>query len=135
MVDEDARQLAADGFGDEGGCDGAVDAAGKGENDFAVTDGFLDVGNGCLGVVGHGPGAGAAADFEEEVMDHFFAVFRVEYFRMVLHGIEFLFCVLHGSDGAVGRMGDDFKAFRDGCNVVLMAHPDDFLFLQAFEER
>ena len=32
-------------------------------------------------------------------------------------------------------MSYDFKAFRDGSDVVLMAHPDDFFFLQALEQR
>ena len=135
MVDEDTGQLAADGFGDEGCCDRAVDTAGKGQDDFAVADGFFDIGNSRLGIVGHGPRTGTAADFKEEVMEHFLAVFRMEHFRMVLHGIELLSRVLHGSDRAVGRVGYDFKAFRDGSDVVLMAHPDDFFFLQAFEQR
>ena len=133
MVDEDAGQLTADGFRDEGCCDRAVDTAGKGQYDFAVADGFFNRGNGRLGVVGHGPRAGAAADFEEEVTDHFFAVFRMEYFRMILHGVEFFSRILHGCDGAVCRMGYDFKAFGNGSDVVLMTHPDDFFFLQAFE--
>ena len=32
-------------------------------------------------------------------------------------------------------MSYDFKAFRDGSDVVLMAHPNDFFFLQALEQR
>ena len=68
-------------------------------------------------------------------MEHFLAVFRMEHFRVILHGIEFLFRVLHGSDRAIGRMSYDFKAFRDGSDVVLMAHPDDFFFLQALKQR
>ena len=51
-------------------------------------------------------------------MEHFLAVFRMEHFRMVLHGIEFFRRILHGCDRAVCRMGYDFKAFGNGSDVV-----------------
>ena len=135
VVDEDTGQLAAYGLRNKGRRNRAVYAARQSQYDLAVADGLLDRFDSHLGIVGHRPGTGAAADFKEEIMKHFLAVFRMEHFRMVLHSIKLFRRILHSRYGAVIRIGDDFKAFGNVRYIVRMAHPYDFLFLQAFKQR
>ena len=67
MVDEDAGELVADGFVNEDGGDGGIDASGEAADDAAAADlgaDALDLG---VAEAGHGPVAGAARDVVGEV--------------------------------------------------------------------
>jgi len=57
VVDEDAGELVADGFVEEGGDDGGIDPAGEATDDAFVADGFFDFLGGFVGEVGHFPEA------------------------------------------------------------------------------
>ena len=53
---------------------------------------------------------------------------------MELDAVEFLFLILHGSNGAFFRGGNDGKAFRGLFRIVLMAHPAHIVLFQTGEE-
>ena len=135
MVNENAGELAANGFGNELRCNGAVYTAGESEQHFSVANLGADVFDGFLGVICHGPVGVAVANFHEEIFEHGGAVVGVVDFRMILHGVELLFHVYHGCDRAICGMSDGGEAFRHFCHIVNMAHPDDALRWQIFEKR
>ena len=98
VVNENAGELAANGFGNELRCNGAVYTAGEGEQHFSVANLGADVFDGFLGVICHGPVGVTVANFHEEIFEHGGAVVGVVDFRMILHGVELLFHVCHGCD-------------------------------------
>ncbi len=55
---------------------------------------------------------------------HLHALFRMGHFRMELGRVKFPVRVFHGSHRTDRCMGRNGKAFRDGRDIIGMAHPD-----------
>ena len=102
VVDEDAGQLVADGFVDERGGDGGVDAAGERADDAPGPDFRADAGDGVGDEVAGVPIAATAADLVEEVIQDGGAVLGVDDF-----GVE-----LDADDAAVVADGGDRRRRR-----------------------
>ena len=134
VVDEDAGELVADGLCDERGGNGAVHAAGQGQQDLAAADLLADGGDGGAHIVAHVPGAGAAADAVEEVADHILAVLGVVDLRVELHTVEATGLVSDGAGGAMLRDGTGAEALGQAGDEVAVAHPGDALLGQALEQ-
>src|SRR6185312_4737598 len=77
VVNENADELVADGFVEEGRDHGGIDAAGQAADDFAEADLLADRSDGVLGEVPHRPVSAAAADFVDEVLEDLLAARRV----------------------------------------------------------
>ena len=134
VVYEHAGQLIADCLREQSGCNRGVNAAGQREQDLAVADLFADrLDRGVL-VVLHGPVALGVADLIEEVLQHQRAVFGVVYLGMILNAVEAarLICDSGGRAGIGVR--DEFKALRNLCHVVAVAHPGNALGGQTLEK-
>ena len=125
MIDKDAGQLFADRFGEQDRRNGAVHTAGQGTEHFSVSDFRADFRNGVLNKGIHAPVSGTAADFADEGVENFSALFGVDHFRMELNGIELPVRVLHGSDGTIIGVRGDRESRRGSGNVVGMGHPED----------
>lgn len=134
VVDEDAGELVADGFVNEDGGHRAVDAAGEGADDFLVTDGLADFGDFGVDEGVRGPVGLEACSAQEEVLDDLGATDGVHDFGMKLQAIAFAGRVFKGSDRAVGGGGGAGEAFRQGLDLVGMAHPADVLRIDVLEE-
>ena len=135
MVDEHAGQLAAHRFGQQRGADAGIHAAGQRAQHLAGADlpaQFLH-GGGHKGV--HPPGAGAAADLIDKVVQHAGAVFGVHDLRVELHTVQPAADVLRRGHRAVGGVGGNGKAGGGLLDVIVVAHPADVLLRQAVEQR
>lgn len=135
VVDEDARELVADGFMDKDCRHGGVHAAREGADDLVRPYLLADAFHGDVDVAAHGPAAFAAADGEEKILQHLGAFFGVDHFRMELDAVEAARFVGDGRGGREVRVAGEAEArghVRDG---VAVAHPDGGLFGDAFEER
>ena len=124
VVDEDAGELLADGAVDEGRGDRAVDAAREAENDFFFADLIADLGDGFGDVVAHDPVGVAAADVEDEALEHGAALDGVGHFGVELQGVEAAFFVAHAGDRARRRRAHDLEARGQFGDLVAVAHPD-----------
>lgn len=131
VVDEHAGELVADGFVQQRGDHGGVDAAGEAEDDFVVAHLFFDGGDGVVDDLGRGPEGVAVAQLADEAFEDASALQGVGDFRVELDAVEALFVVGHGGDGAAFRGGGDHEAFRDAADAVAVAHPDVEEFLAA----
>ena len=134
VVDEDAGELVADGLCDERGGNGAVHAAGQGQQDLAAADLLADGGDGGAHIVAHVPGAGTAADAVEEVADHILTMLGVVDLRVELHAVEAAGLVSDGAGGAMLRDGTGAEALGQAGDEVAVAHPGDALLGQALEQ-
>ena len=88
VVDEDADELIADGFVQQGGDDGGIDPAGQAADDFGVADLLAHPADGVFDKPAHRPETRALADFVEEVLEELLAARRVRHFGVKLHAIE-----------------------------------------------
>ena len=109
MVDEDARELVADGALHERGRHGGVDAAGQPAQHPLVADRGPDGGDLLLDDVGHRPGGLGAGDLVEEVLEHGLAVLGVEHLGVELHAGHAPAEVLEGGHRGPGRPGGHRK--------------------------
>lgn len=89
---------------------------------------------GSFTVIPHGPVALGAADFKEEISNHFGTVFGVVHFRMELNAVKAPALVGNGHIGAGVRVGLQSKALRNRRHVVPVAHPGNALFGQPGKE-
>ena len=124
MVDEDAGQRVADGFVNEHGGDGAVDAARKAAEHPALPDLLLDRPRGLRAEGRHGPVGLEPGDLVQEVRDELRAVRRMHDLEVELHAVEAALLVGDGGEGRVLRLADDLEAGREPRHAVAMAHPD-----------
>ncbi len=127
VVDEDAFELLADGFVEECGEDGGIDATGETADDGVApprADLFADGVDGVVDDVGHLPGAVGFADAVEEVFDDLRAVGGVGDFWVELDGVEGLGGVAHGGHGAGGGGGEGEEGGAEVFDLIAVGHPD-----------
>ena len=134
VVDEDARQIVADGPVDEHRRRRGIDPAGEPADGPRLSDLVpypLDrVGND----VDRRPLGPAAAGLEEEVLEDLHPVLRVPDLGMELDPETALLPVFERDDGDRGRLGGDLEAFREGEDGVSVARPGLLLVGRAGEE-
>ena len=122
-VDEDARELAADGLGHERRGDRRVDAA----RERAEHPLFADLGADRRDLVlddrGVGPGGGDTGDVVQEIREQLLAELGVGDLRVELHGEEASRHVLHHRDRGPGARGADGEALGRTRDRVTVAHP------------
>ena len=134
MVDKDARELAADGLGQQRRRNGGVHAAGKRQQHLAVADLGADVRNGLAHEVTHRPLAGRAADLIEEVAQHGPTILGMIDLRVELHAIKPARFVADADRWAGIRVRHEPERLRHLGHIVAVAHPRDALLRQATEE-
>src|SRR3954463_13756118 len=88
VVDEDAHQAIADRAVKQCCSDGRIDAARKSADHLAGTDLLAESLDRFLYERAHRPGAGALADFVEEVVEDLLAAWGVRDFGVKLHAVE-----------------------------------------------
>ncbi len=127
VVDEDARELVADGLVHEQRGDRRVDAARESADDAPVAhlranplDLLLDHGR-------RGPGALAAADVAEEALEDLRAVRGVDDLRVELDSVEAAVGVLERGDRRLGRRRKRRRARRRLVHRVAVGHPAGLL--------
>ena len=134
VVDEDARELVADGLVDEQRRDGRVDAPGERAQDALRADRRTNARDLLLDHGGGRPGGRRAGDLVEEVLQDLLAVRRVHDLRMELDAVELARAILEGGDRRRGRGGGHVSADRRRGDRVAVAHPDGLLGRQIVEE-
>ena len=132
VVDEHAGELVADGFVQQRGDHGGVNAAGEAEDDVVGADLFLDGGDGVVDDLGRGPEGVAGADFADKAFQQAAALEGVGDFRVELDAVEAFVIVGHAGDGAAVGGGGDDEAFRRRADAVAVAHPDVQVFVAGF---
>ncbi len=124
MVDEDARELVADGLVDEGGGDRGVDSARERADDLLVADPVADefdllVDDGFVRPVGV-----EAGDAVEEVLEDLLPVLGVEDLGVPLDAGEAALGVFEGRDRGVRGRGEDREVRGRLGDGVPVGHPD-----------
>ena len=125
VVHEDAGQLPAHGFRQQGGHHGGIHTAAESQQHPAAAHFFPDGGDGGLFIVFHGPVTHGAADLIQEVADHLDAVFRVVDLGVVLNAVKAPALVGNGHVGAGIGVGGEGEAGGDLRHIVAVAHPGD----------
>ena len=103
VVNEDARQLITDGFGDEGGDDRGVNATGEAADDAVGADDLADALFLLFDERADLPCPVAAADFADEIGQQLSAKFGVSDFRVELKTEDLPIAMSDGGIGAGGR--------------------------------
>ncbi len=134
VVNEHARQLIADGFVNERGADGGINAPRQAADDATVADLIADSLGGDLDEVLHAPSARALADLVEEILQDRDAVRRVRDFRVELHAVEREFPVAHDRVRAGGRAGEILERIVDVLHLIAVGHPDRGLLGDGVEQ-
>ena len=98
VVDQDARDLRADGLGQQGGDDRAIDPAGKTADHSALAHAIADGLDRLAGEVADLPRARALADRLEEVAQDLLAQRRVRDLGMELQAVDRQRAMLHRGD-------------------------------------
>jgi hypothetical protein len=127
---QEVELLGAEGFGEQAGANGGVDSAGGEEEDAGGAGGPADLVDLLVDVAVHGPGRVAAADAEDEILQHLFAELRVVDLGVVLEAVAL--APLVGDGGIAVRLvvaGDEgqaelLEAGAEGDDGVAVAHPD-----------
>ena len=102
-------RLFADGLVDQNRRHRRIDPAAQPQDHFFVADVFADLGDRFPGEGFHAPGALAAADVEEEVLEHGPALGGVGDFRVELHAEKLAPGVGRGREAGVRRGGRGVK--------------------------
>ena len=134
MIDKDARELTADGLGQQRRRNGGVHAAGKRQQHLAVADLGADVLNGLAHEVAHRPVTGRAADLIQEVAQHGLTILGVVDLGVELHAVEAARLVADADRWAGIRMRHEPERLRHLGHVVPVAHPRNALLRQAAEQ-
>ena len=124
VVYEDAGQLLADGLVDQRRRDARVDAAAQAEDHLFPAGLGADVLHRLLDVVAHRPFAAAAANFVNEVGEDFFALRRMDDFRVKLKAVKARPRIFDRREGGVLRGGDRLEAVRQAGELVAVRVPD-----------
>ncbi len=133
-VDEDARQLVADGLVHERRGNGGVDAARQPADHPFVADLRADLGDRVFDDRDVRPRRPAARRFVQERLQDFLPALRVHDLGVELHAVDHPFAVFQRGDrNTVGVRADreTGRRLRDG---VTVAHPHDLLGRLALEE-
>ena len=96
VVDENARELIADGFVNQRGGHAGIHAAAQAEDDAFLADLGADLFHRLVDVTAHRPVLAAAADVVDEVGDDFLAARRVRDFGMKLQAETFAVAIFDG---------------------------------------
>ncbi|CRM87606.1 hypothetical protein [Pseudomonas sp. 22 E 5] len=123
VVDEHARQLVADGFVQQRGNHGGVNAAGQAEQHVVGADLGTHVGDGVFSDFRRGPQGFALADVEDEARQDAPALLGVSHLRVELHAVVAALVVEHAGDRAAWSAGQDVEVFRHLGDLVTVAHP------------
>ena len=122
-VDEDARELVADGLVHEGGGHRRVDAARQPAQHPLLAHLGPDLLHLGLDDRRHGPGGGAPAHVVEEVLEHLLAPGRVGHLGVELDAVDAPLGVLQGGHRHHVGAGGDREAGRRLHDRVAVAHP------------
>ena len=133
VVDEDAGEPAADRPVKQNCRNRRVDAPRETENHALVADRRPDFRNGVANEGAHRPALHAAADAEEEVLQHPLPLRGVDHLRVELETVEPAFRIFGG--GRLGVFGPcrTHKTLRQSADPVAVAHPAARLFFDAGE--
>ena len=131
VIDENAGELTADGFGEENRRHRGIDAAGEGAEGPPGANLCFEISDGTVNEGVHFPVSGAAADGADKVLEHSFSLGGVEHFGVKLDGVEGPGAVFHGRDRADRRRCRYPEAFGHRSNIVGVAHPSDGFFRHA----
>ena len=134
VIDKDARELAADGLGQQRRRNRGVHAAGKRQQHLAVADLGADVLNGLAHEVAHRPVTGRAADLIQEVTQHGLTVLGVVDLGVELHAVEAARLIADADRRAGIRMRHEPERLRHLGHVVPVTHPRNALLRQAAEQ-
>ncbi len=134
VVDEDAGELGADGFVEECGEDGGIDATGEAADDVGGADLLADGIDGGVYEVAHFPGAIGVADAVEEVFEDLRAVGGVGDFGVELDADEGFGFVGGGGEGAGGGGGEGDEVCGELVDLIAVGHPDGGVLRDAVEE-
>ena len=134
VIDEDARELVADGLVDEQRGDRRVHSARERAQHALRPDLRADPLDLLLDHGGGGPAGRRVRDRVEEVLEEIVAVGRVHDLGVELHAVQSPLRVLEGRDRRRLRRGDDPCALRRRGDRVAVAHPADLLLRQVHEE-
>ena len=134
VVNKHAGKLIANSTVDKGSNNRRVNAAGKCQNDAAVTDLLANLLYLLLNDVVHGPRLLKTTDIEQEVRKHLRTALGVVDLWVELSGIQVLSSVFHSCDWAnVSRSGNG-KALWDLRHSVTVAHPNGLLLSGAVKD-
>ena len=114
MVNEYTGQLFSDCLGEKSGCHGGIYSAGKCKQYLAVPNLLSDLLYRILYERVHAPGAGAAADTADEVVQHLASFHGMQYFGVELDRIEVFLSALCCRYRAVCSVCNDLKS---GCDL------------------
>ena len=114
MVNEYAGQLFSDCLGEKSGRHGGIYSAGQRQQYLAVPNLLADLLYRILYEGVHAPGAGAAADAADEVVQHLASFHSMQYFGVELDRIEVFLSALCCRYRAVRSMCYDLKS---GCDL------------------
>ena len=134
MVYKDAGELAAHCLSQQCGGNRGIHSAGQTQQDFSIAHFLSDGLDGLLAVVSHGPIAGGAAHFIEEIADHIHTMLGMVHFRMELHAVEPTLLIGDGHVGAGVRVRHELEPIGHLSHVIAVAHPGDALGRQTLEQ-
>ena len=134
VVDEDARELVADGLVHEERGDRGVDAAGERAEHALGADRRADPRDLLLDDGRGRPRRRRARDLVEEVLQDLLPVRRVHDLGVELDAVQAPRAILEGGDRRRRRAGGDLGARRRRGHRVAVAHPDGLLGRQVVEE-
>ena len=123
VVHKDAGQPVTHCLLQQGSGNGAVYAAGQGQQNAFAADFLPALPQGSVHIGFHGPLLGEAADAVEEILQDFGAILRVHHLRVELHTIELLAGAFHRRVAAAFAACNGGKARGGGLHLHAMAHP------------
>src|SRR2546426_5804213 len=135
VVDEDTRQLIADGATNEQRRDRRVDAAAQRADDASAVYLLSDPRRRLVDKRRHRPVAGAAADAEREVTQDLEAALGVHDLRMEQQRVELALRMRHRGHRRIRAGRDDGEAIRRGGDEVTVAGPHADLVGHLAEQR
>jgi len=124
MINEDAGEILADRFLDQGRGHGRIDAAREGAENLLVPHfrpNFLDfILNERIAL----PTGGTTADVINEVLEHLLSFFAMNNFGMELGGIKFFRPIFEGGIRTGFRTRCPDKTLRKDACLIVMGHED-----------
>ena len=123
VVDEDTREVLADGTVEQGSADAGVHTAGKTEDDAVVAELLFQLLDGGVDKRGRTPLLTAAADVDDKVAEQLSALCGVVHLGVELHAPHGVGVAGKGGVLHVGGGADDMIVARDGGDRVAVAHP------------
>src|SRR4029078_2907008 len=126
-----ARQLVADRFMDQHGCDCGIDAPRQAADHAPRADLLADFFNRLLLEGTHGPVALEAGNLAYEVAQDRCPVRRVHHLQVELRGIKFALVIADDRDRRIWWRAEDMEALRQLRHAITMAHPHRIFFALA----